>query len=146
MSVSNEITRIKNAKSAISTAITNKGVSVPSGTKLDGMAALIGQIEQGGGAEMVSGQISTGGDMFTIHYTDESGYHRIENFAVNITCPKDSLIFIENSASFAWGGNMTGAEIVYVHTYEEWVEVIGGYETYADALIRIKNDKFTIYP
>ena len=35
MSVQSEIDRIAGAKSDISTAITNKGVTVPSGTKLD---------------------------------------------------------------------------------------------------------------
>ena len=49
MSVQSEIDRIAGAKSDISTAITNKGVTVPSGTKLDGMAALINSIESGGG-------------------------------------------------------------------------------------------------
>ena len=48
MSVQSEITRLENAKSDIATAITNKGVTVPSGTKLDGMAVLIGSIESGG--------------------------------------------------------------------------------------------------
>lgn len=49
MSVQSEINRINTAKSDIATAITNKGVAVPSGTKLDGMAALIDGIESGGG-------------------------------------------------------------------------------------------------
>ena len=49
MSIQSEITRLETAKSDIATAITNKGVTVPSGTKLDGMAALIGSIESGGG-------------------------------------------------------------------------------------------------
>lgn len=44
MSIGTEITRLANAKSAIATAITNKGVTVPSSTKLDGMAALINSI------------------------------------------------------------------------------------------------------
>ena len=44
MSVETEITRISGAKTAIATAITNKGVTVPSGTKLDGMASLIDSI------------------------------------------------------------------------------------------------------
>lgn len=44
MSIGTEITRLENAKSAIATAITNKGVTVPSSTKLDGMAALINSI------------------------------------------------------------------------------------------------------
>lgn len=47
MSVQTEITRLSNAKSAIKTAIGNKGVTVPSTTKLDGMATLIGQIATG---------------------------------------------------------------------------------------------------
>ena len=48
MSVQSEITRLASAKNDIATAITNKGVTVPSGTKLDGMAALIDQIKSGG--------------------------------------------------------------------------------------------------
>ena len=47
MSVHSEIDRIAGAKSDIATAITNKGVTVPSGTKLDGMAALIDSISGG---------------------------------------------------------------------------------------------------
>lgn len=49
MSVQSEITRLAEAKAAIKTAIEDKGVAVPDTTKLDGMAALIGQIEAGGG-------------------------------------------------------------------------------------------------
>lgn len=44
-----EIDRIKAAKRAIETAIAEKDVTVPAGTKLDGMAALIESIEAGGG-------------------------------------------------------------------------------------------------
>lgn len=49
MSVQTEINRIESAKTAIATAIAGKGVTVPSGTKIDGMAALIEGIEAGGG-------------------------------------------------------------------------------------------------
>ena len=49
MSIQAELTRITNAKSAIKTAIEGKGVTVPDGTLLDGMAALIESIEAGGG-------------------------------------------------------------------------------------------------
>lgn len=143
MSIANELTRLQNAKNAISNAIANKGVTVPVGTKLDGMASLIGKIEQGGGAEMISGQISTGADMFTIYYTDESGYHKKDTFGESFTCTKDSLIFVEGV--YNGGHNMTGAEVVYSHTYEELFEATGTYETYADMLIRIKNDGFRIY-
>lgn len=49
MSIQTELTRITNAKAAIKTAIEGKGVTVPDGTLLDGMAALIEAIEAGGG-------------------------------------------------------------------------------------------------
>lgn len=48
MSIQTELTRLTNAKAAIQTAIEGKGVTVPSGTLLDGMAALIEAIEAGG--------------------------------------------------------------------------------------------------
>ena len=55
MSVQTEITRIESAKTAIATAIEGKGVTVPDGTLLDGMAVLIDSIEAGGGAENLFG-------------------------------------------------------------------------------------------
>ncbi len=58
MSIQTELTRIANAKAAIKTAIEGKGVTVPDGTMLDGMAALIESIEAGGGIpgfKMISG-------------------------------------------------------------------------------------------
>ena len=45
MSIQTELTRLTNAKAAIKTAIEGKGVTVPSGTLLDGMAALIEAIK-----------------------------------------------------------------------------------------------------
>ena len=59
MSVQNEITRLENAKIAISTAITSKGVTVPAGTKLDGMASLIDSIKAGSDGEYSTLYIST---------------------------------------------------------------------------------------
>lgn len=50
MSVQSEITRLEAAKAAISQAITEKGVTVPTGTMLDAMASLIAAIEAGGGS------------------------------------------------------------------------------------------------
>lgn len=47
MSVQDQIDRLHIAKTDIANAISEKGVSVPSGTKLDGMAALIGEIQNG---------------------------------------------------------------------------------------------------
>lgn len=53
MSIQTDLTRIKNAKSAIKAAIEGKGVTVPDATLLDGMAALIESIEAGGGGMTV---------------------------------------------------------------------------------------------
>lgn len=49
MSIQTELTRIINAKAAIKAAVEGKGVTVPAGTLLDGMAALIESIQAGSG-------------------------------------------------------------------------------------------------
>lgn len=64
MSIQTELTRITNAKAAIKAAIEGKGVTVPDGTLLDGMASLIESIEAGGGSggkayKIVSGYLSS---------------------------------------------------------------------------------------
>ena len=58
MSIQTELTRIINAKAAIKTAIEGKGVTVPDGTLLDGMAALIESIKAGGGAKIATGSFT----------------------------------------------------------------------------------------
>ena len=62
MSIQTEITRIESAKTAIATAIEGKGVTVPEGTKLDGLAALVESSEAGGGTiagkKFISGEIT----------------------------------------------------------------------------------------
>lgn len=45
MSIASEISRLNTAKSDIKTSIQNKGVSVPSSTKIDGYPSLISQIQ-----------------------------------------------------------------------------------------------------
>ena len=54
MSIQTELTRITNAKAAIKAAIEGKGVTVPDGTLLDGMASLIESIEAGGGVSGIT--------------------------------------------------------------------------------------------
>ena len=55
MSIASEISRLQTAKSDLATSITNKGVTVPASTKLDGYAALVDQIEQGSGETVIYG-------------------------------------------------------------------------------------------
>lgn len=45
------VAKVKNAHAALKTAIEGKGVTVPAGTKLTGMPALVDQIQTGGGGE-----------------------------------------------------------------------------------------------
>lgn len=71
MSIQTELTRITNAKSAIKTAIEGKGVTVPDGTLLDGMAALIESIEAGGGSGGGDGILMAGGSITPAENTNE---------------------------------------------------------------------------
>ena len=82
MSVQSEIIRLENAKNSISTAITNKGVTVPSGTKLDGMAALIGNIESGGSNLQTKSVTYTENGTNTI--TPDDGYDGLSSVDVTV--------------------------------------------------------------
>ena len=85
MSISSEITRISNAKTAIAESIANKGVTVPSGTKIDGMAALIDSIQTGGAAVQPSKALTvTSNGTTTI--TPDAPYDAIKqvNLTVNV--------------------------------------------------------------
>ena len=82
MSIQTELTRITNAKAAIKTAIEGKGVTVPDGTLLDGMAALIESIEVGGaGCTITSGSFTPASDP-TYGYTITHGLGKIPELVV----------------------------------------------------------------
>lgn len=85
MSIQTELTRITNAKSAIKTAIEGKGVTVPDGTLLDGMAALIGSIEAGGGGMKV--------EVFSLTPAEEMPYGEYEIGETTITNPHFCVCF-----------------------------------------------------
>ena len=78
MSIQTELTRIINAKAAIKTAIEGKGVTVPNGTLLDGMAALIESIQAGGGGSFdLSNFLQNITDVISFSFTptsDDRGY------------------------------------------------------------------------
>ncbi len=78
MSIQTELTRITNAKAAIKTAIEGKGVTVPDGTLLDGMAALIESIETGSGGvsgfQTASGIITLAEDTNTLDISALLGF------------------------------------------------------------------------
>lgn len=81
MSIQTELTRITNAKAAIKAAIEGKGVTVPSGTLIDGMAALIESIEAGGGggAKIITGEFTL--DTAACGVSIEHNLGEVPNFA-----------------------------------------------------------------
>ena len=95
MSIQTELTRLTNAKSAIKTAIEGKGVTVPDGTLLDGMAALIESIEAGGGGagELFHTEITpaTSGEVLTLEVGEEG-----ERIAAMIVSVKVGSVFEYN--------------------------------------------------
>ena len=86
MSIQTELTRITNAKAAIKTAIEGKGVTVPDGTLLDGMAGLIESISAGlSNIEVVSfTPIETGNHMVYLETNAEPFV---------IFCVRDSFVY-----------------------------------------------------
>lgn len=90
MSVQSEITRLANAKTALATAIEGKGVTVPEGTKLDGMAALIESIEASGGA-MYTGSITPSKTVDALH-TVIHNLGVVPNFAAMYALDDDTSV------------------------------------------------------
>ena len=73
MSIQTELTRLTNAKNAIVSAIEGKGVDVPSGAKLDALAALVEAIQAGGGGslELPSNITEFAVDKFTLASSEQ---------------------------------------------------------------------------
>ena len=128
MSIQTELTRITNAKAAIKTAIEGKGVTVPDGTLLDGMATLIESVEAGGGATepYVEETCDSDGNLTSavMH-----GHLRIRNYAFyqcsslpSMTIP-DSVTTIGNYAFY-------GCRILTSVTIPDSVTTIGDYAFY----------------
>lgn len=126
MSIQTELTRITNAKAAIKTAIAGKGVTVPDGTLLDGMAALIESIEAGGGAGIATGSFT---NIMTNEYdkTITHGLGVIPKIVI-ILWDDVSLDSIQNTNSYIGGFayqdgefndsvKMISTNIVYKKTY-----------------------------
>ena len=109
MSISSEITRISNAKTAISESIANKGVTVPSGTKIDGMATLIDSIQTGGAAVQPSKSLTvTSNGTTTI--TPDAPYDAIKQVDLTV-----------NVASGGGGG--AGFKVTFPATAKNWDKV-----------------------
>lgn len=119
MSIASELTRLQNAKNAITSAIAEKGVTVPTGTKLDGMAALIGQIETGGGEvslETWHGTIMTSDTMVEAYYTDANGVdgYAFVDWRSEIDVAKSTYIVVVNYNTADPGAMLSNCELVWL--------------------------------
>ena len=106
MSIQTELTRLTNAKAAIKTAIEGKGVTVPSDTLLDGMAALIDAIEAGGG----SGNFATG----TFTTTDDITSNVVINHNLGVK-PKFIIILCTDNTTY---GNYKPKQLSFYYLYQ----------------------------
>ena len=113
MSIQTELTRITNAKTAIKAAIEDKGVTVPNGTLLDGMASLIESIEAGGsGVKLATGTFTT---------TDDITSNIIINHNLGV---KPKFIIVVSSDSQAYTGS-SPALLSFYYIYEYETEIYG---------------------
>lgn len=107
MSIASEIARLQTAKSDLKTAIENKGVTVPSATKLDGYASLVDQISGGssGGTVTLVSLMPDGNE--TITYTGtESGTVNITNGIGSVALPTGTYTF--TSSDTVWNSGTVG--------------------------------------
>ena len=146
MSISSEITRISNAKTAISESIANKGVTVPSGTKIDGMATLIDSIQTGGAAVQPSKALTvTSNGTTTI--TPDAPYDAIKQVDLTVNVASVSTVTINcdgsDSAAFWLSPDgvfhktnlNAGANTIIVTPYSP----IGVYNSYGYQMTNLNN-------
>lgn len=105
MSIQTELTRITNAKASIVAAVEGKGVTVPDGTLLDGMAALIEAIESGGG------RVARG----TWVQASDGYYHIITHNLGKV--PELAVIWETNGNSSAKGQCLIGVTLTSISFY-----------------------------
>ena len=97
MSVQTELTRITNAKAAVKAAIEGKGVTVPDGMLLDGMAPLIESIEAGGGSFDLSNFLQNITDVISFSFTPtrDGGSYNISKPSTN-SIPRMGFVYADD--------------------------------------------------
>lgn len=99
MSISSEIARLQQAKSDLATSIENKGVTVPAATTLDGYAALVDQIQQGGGTLPYDAEIEYLQSSGTQYIDTQIKYSSSNKY--NIAC---DVVYVSGSTGFTFNG------------------------------------------
>lgn len=104
VSIQIDLTRIKNAKAAIKAYIEGQGLTVPSGTLLDGMAAMLESIEAGGGTKMATGSFTPAENCN--HYVITHNLGEKPNLAIcickSIVKQSFSLLYDDSTQRIMW--------------------------------------------
>lgn len=114
MAISDEITRLQQAKADLKTAIENKGVTVPSSTKLNGYADLVDSIQVGGGSsndyEYKNFMLMNNGDVFEAPLMQKNCLIRVMNSAL---FESQSFVCRNSSTSKSFSYTLDGAKAGY---------------------------------
>lgn len=159
--VSNQLDRIEGAVGDIKTAIANKGVTVPSGTKIDGLAPLVSSISVQ--AKLQDKRVAP--SHIDVSVTADSGYDGLGT----VTVTKIPLNYADTSSGDAvageilkdkkaWvdGSEVTGTmenrgavtETLGMNTagfFKEWAEISAGYHN-GNGRIKIVGETKTVTP
>lgn len=130
MSIVTEISRIKSAKSAIAAAIAGKGVTVPDGTLLDGMAALIDSIEAGGSSlQFVTGSFTIVTEPNSYGQYFYGGIGTVDDLGVTVEhglgiIPKVGILVCETRFGMKEGIETVESALVYEDSdsYHQWLQ------------------------
>lgn len=136
MSIQTELTRITNAKAAIKTAIEGKGVTVPSGTLLDGMAALIEAIEVGGSSDYTPFELVTMGTITPTEDTQNLAIPIPDNVGANTL---RAILLIANNSIKDYAGSIKPQYLIswYMsiagrYNYTRFTSFRGNHQMYSD--------------
>ena len=149
MSIQSEINRIAGAKSDIADAIEDKDVTVPSGTKLDGMANLIRQISGGSGklnstqaadaydptaTYAVGDKVSYAGNVYscisaisTPEAWDSTHWDQVDPIQDQVDDVRNTLNYVEDAIAYVQSGDTasrayTAEEYVYLKNHPSLAE------------------------
>ena len=128
MSIQTELSRIINAKATIKAAIEGKGVTVPDGTLLDGMASLIDSIKAGD-AEIYSGSITPTNDSSTLGVEVNDPSKRING-------EKPLMALLVDVTNFEPGNYTTAIGVVNGVAFRHIGKILSGYTKYDEKYIR----------